>query len=469
MTGAQIVLRQAAPSDFDLLSAVLLDATNWDGRRGLTVQDIRNDPRSWRYLQGWQQPTDFGVVAMDGAIPVGAAWARFFTRTAPGYGYVSDAIPEVTMAVAAGRRHEGLGRQLLDGLVRLAFERGLAGLSLSVEDGNRPARSLYASFGFVPAGRVGGSDTMVLWFPRTAAASTTQRLRPPKKWLGRFGGWIILGVMLGFWLINILFDQIVDHHVALSPNSLVLGGFGMTSALVYTMAYRLRAQDGITPLRLVLAFLAGGLLSTELAIFIEYFVGILPVGSPSAQSLLVRSLAGVIEEGCKLLVVVIAARGLAVRTARTGLFMGGAVGLGFAAYEDMRYAAASLLDLAPGHSALTAVLSVTLGRDLIGPLEHPILSALIASALFAATRDGRFRITPAFVGVFLVLAAVHGLIDAVPLLITDALGPVAGDWLGLLVGVMLAIGLGIAWLIYTRRVRRKELADGLQQPVAVLQ
>jgi len=293
--------------------------------------------------------------------------------------------------------------------------------------------------------------------------------RPHSKWIGRFGGWIILGTMLFFWLLNILYDQFVVHHLALSPNSLVLGGFGMTSALVYTLAYRLRPADGITPMRLLLAFLLGGLFATELAIFIEVGVSSLPVGSADNQDVLVHALAGVIEELCKIIAVVIAARGLTVRNARTGLFMGGAVGLGFAAFEDMKYAAASLTGLVPGQSGLASVLEVTLGRDILGPLEHPILTAFVASALFAAARNGRFRITPAVIGVYLIMAALHGLIDTLPILIGNVAGnsPFASA-VGASSGIVIAVGLGVAWLIYTRRLRRRTADDGLQQPPVAL-
>ncbi len=291
--------------------------------------------------------------------------------------------------------------------------------------------------------------------------------KPPRKWLGPAGGWLIFGAMLLFWLINLLWDQLVAHRIELSPNTLALGGFGMASAFIYTMAYRLRPADGVTPLRLVLAFLFGGLFSSELALFLEIFVGYIPAGSSGNQALVVRELAGVIEEACKLLAVVIAARGLTVRNARTGLFMGGAVGFGFAAFEDMRYAYGALAATPHSSGQFLAVAEVTIGRDIIGPLEHPIMSAFLAAALFAASRNGRFRVTTGVVGVYLVVAAVHGLIDTVPYLVQESVGGGAGGLLGTAIDLVLAIGLGIAWLVYTRRLRRRMIADdALNGPVA---
>ena len=292
----------------------------------------------------------------------------------------------------------------------------------------------------------------------------------PRKWLGPKGGWIILAAMFAVWLGHLLFDSLAIGDLVLTPNTLVLGGFTMTAALIYTMAYRLRPDDGVTPLRLLVTFLFGGLAATELAFIVEDLVVHIPVGSVGNQSVLVHALAGIIEEGCKLLVVVVAARGLTVRTARSGLFMGGAVGLGFAAFEDMRYAFESVVGV-PEAGRLGVVLNVTISRNLIGPLEHPIMSALIAAALFATTRNGRFRITLPLVGVYLVISAVHGLIDTLPQFIAEGLAragaaPLVVEGVGLVPDVVFALLLGITWLIYTRRLRARALKPALAEPVA---
>jgi len=154
--------RLATPADMPFLALMLVEAANWDGRRGTTPMSVQQDPAAWHYLEGWQRPTDFGVVALDGPVPVGAAWARFLPQADAGYGYVADWVPELTLAVTAGARHRGIGRQLIDGLIEFARAHNLAGLSLSVEDGNRSARTLYEKAGFQVVGRNGNSDTMLL-------------------------------------------------------------------------------------------------------------------------------------------------------------------------------------------------------------------------------------------------------------------------------------------------------------------
>lgn len=161
-----VSVRPATPEDLPFLVTMLVEATNWDGTRPASPTSVARDPQAWHYVEGWQRPTDFGVVAVDGDHPVGAAWARFLPSEDAGYGYVEDSIPELTLGVTGTARHRGFGRRLLDELVASARDRGLAGLSLSVEDGNAPARALYEKAGFEVVGRNGGSDTMLLRIPR---------------------------------------------------------------------------------------------------------------------------------------------------------------------------------------------------------------------------------------------------------------------------------------------------------------
>jgi GNAT superfamily N-acetyltransferase len=79
-----------------------------------------------------------------------------------GYGYVAADVPELGMALVPAARGRGLGRRMLVVLVEAVRASGAPGVSLSVEDGNDRARALYESLGFLPAGRVGGSDVLLL-------------------------------------------------------------------------------------------------------------------------------------------------------------------------------------------------------------------------------------------------------------------------------------------------------------------
>jgi GNAT superfamily N-acetyltransferase len=158
-----MVIRDAEARDLRTLSVALAHAADWNGRSPISPGEALLRPDLAVYLNGWPWPDDIGVVASVDGRDVGAAWARTLTSAAPGYGWVSDDIPELTMGVDPGSRSRGVGRALLDALI-LRVRATAPALSLSVEDGNTPARALYERAGFEVVGRVGDSDTMLLRF-----------------------------------------------------------------------------------------------------------------------------------------------------------------------------------------------------------------------------------------------------------------------------------------------------------------
>src|SRR6476646_6754239 len=115
-----------------------------------TADQVLADPRYALYLAGWPRRGDFGLVAEQEG-PVGAAWYRTYTEMSHGHGFVAEDVPELSIAVVASRRHEGIGRLLLVGLIESSEVQGCEALSLSVNHGN-PARRLYESVGFRPVG-----------------------------------------------------------------------------------------------------------------------------------------------------------------------------------------------------------------------------------------------------------------------------------------------------------------------------
>ena len=124
-----------------------------------TADQVLADPRYAMYLSGWPRQGDYGLVAeQDG--PLGAAWYRTYTAVNHGYGFVAADVPELSIAVIASRRREGIGRQLLIGLLDASVDQGYPTLSLSVREEN-PARDLYESVGFVVVEKHGSSWTMV--------------------------------------------------------------------------------------------------------------------------------------------------------------------------------------------------------------------------------------------------------------------------------------------------------------------
>jgi GNAT superfamily N-acetyltransferase len=148
------MVRRGGPADVPFLRDMLRHAYYW--RWGSPEDD---DVPAARYVEGWGRPGDAAVIALDEGFPVGAAWYRIFRRGAPGYGFVDESTPELSIAVVPSRRGRGIGDELLHALIDRARLEGYTTLSLSVEPDN-PALKLYQRFGFEKVGETGGAWTM---------------------------------------------------------------------------------------------------------------------------------------------------------------------------------------------------------------------------------------------------------------------------------------------------------------------
>jgi len=142
-----------------------------------TVEAVKALPLS-AYVDGWMRPDDFGILASAGGAPIGAAWARFFPESTPGYGQVSSAIPDLSLSVLPEFRGQGVGSTLLARLVHQARQRAY-GLSLSVSQ-NNPVRSLYRRLGFDVVDRRGDSLVMLITWDTMATngPSSTSLVHP---------------------------------------------------------------------------------------------------------------------------------------------------------------------------------------------------------------------------------------------------------------------------------------------------
>ena len=103
------------------------------------------DPAIARYVEGWgTRPGDSGLLAIVDDVPVGAAWLRYFPASNPGYGFVDERTPELSVAVLPAWRGQGIGSHLIEHLLP-----GLPAISLSCDPAN-PAWHLYLRLGFEP-------------------------------------------------------------------------------------------------------------------------------------------------------------------------------------------------------------------------------------------------------------------------------------------------------------------------------
>jgi GNAT superfamily N-acetyltransferase len=157
-----VTVRPAEPEDEPFLAEMLRFAAFPPGTGTPTAAVVRTDERLARYVHGWGRDGDAGVIAEHSRDQVGAAWYRHFSRDLPGHGFVSEAIPEVSIAVSPGWRGNRIGSRLLSSLVDEARRHGEVALSLSVSLRNTVAMQLYRSVGFEPLEPDAEHPTMLL-------------------------------------------------------------------------------------------------------------------------------------------------------------------------------------------------------------------------------------------------------------------------------------------------------------------
>jgi GNAT superfamily N-acetyltransferase len=160
--GAGYTIRPATAGDAGFLGDMLVEAVNWSAEwRPKSRQHILSAAHTAHYVTGWPRDTDLGVIAEADGQPVGAAWLRFLPQTDPGYGFVAPDVPELTIAVMAAHRGQGVGRALLRAVADQARARGIGRISLSVERKNH-AQRLYLSEGYrIVDSSDAQSDTML--------------------------------------------------------------------------------------------------------------------------------------------------------------------------------------------------------------------------------------------------------------------------------------------------------------------
>lgn len=116
----ELSFQLATAKDAGFLLDMLVEAVNWPPDRHLSRATVAADPALARYIEGWPRPGDLGLIAHADGDPIGAAWMRMFPADDPGYGYVADDVPELSIAVMERWRGCGVGRALLQEIAHRA-------------------------------------------------------------------------------------------------------------------------------------------------------------------------------------------------------------------------------------------------------------------------------------------------------------------------------------------------------------
>jgi ribosomal protein S18 acetylase RimI-like enzyme len=147
------MIRRGAHGDLAFMRSMLAHAYGW------RVNQLNAEIPLARYVDNWGRDGDVALIAAEGPNRVGAAWYRVFRADAPGYAFVDERTPELTIAVVPSQRGHGLGQQLLDALLEQARADGYEQVSLSVED-DSPAIGFYERNGFERVAEGGGAVAM---------------------------------------------------------------------------------------------------------------------------------------------------------------------------------------------------------------------------------------------------------------------------------------------------------------------
>ena len=147
------VIRRGGSQDVPFMRSILTHAYNWH------VNVFDTDVPIGRYVDGWGRPGDTALIAMDGGHRIGAGWFRLFKEAAPGYGFVDDQTPELTIVVVPSRQGEGIGQLLLQGLLERAQADAYRAVSVSIEHGHREV-GVFEDAGFEQVAQNGPAVTL---------------------------------------------------------------------------------------------------------------------------------------------------------------------------------------------------------------------------------------------------------------------------------------------------------------------
>lgn len=205
--------------------------------------------------------------------------------------------------------------------------------------------------------------------------------------------------------------------------SVILLGAAVVPAAFLAFIYGRRLSYDVPVGIVVGTALLGGVIGTIVAGVLEFStlrdLGALPLVG-----------VGFIEEAAKLIVPLAVVLFLRYRRPADGILVGVASGAGFAALETMGYA---FVALGRSHGNVSSVENLLVLRGLLSPASHMAWTGVTAAALWSAARDWSFRGVRRFVGVFVIVALLHGLWDGITSL--DGYAVIAGVSLGLLAWV----------------------------------
>jgi RsiW-degrading membrane proteinase PrsW (M82 family) len=215
-------------------------------------------------------------------------------------------------------------------------------------------------------------------------------------WLKVFTGGLVLYIFGVFALA-------ATRNTNIFPTVVMLGNFLVPITYV-AFFYQRRHLSKLDMPTTSWSFFYGGLLGVLAAATLE------PIFL-SQRSLFYSFEVGLIEEFAKIIGVLIIAKRCFHDSEMDGLILGAASGMGFAALESTGYAFTAFLN---SGGSLSQTVLITLVRGVIAPIGHGTWTAILVSTMFRESGPRKFHINHKVIGAYITVAALHGLWNGLP-------------------------------------------------------
>lgn len=258
---------------------------------------------------------------------------------------------------------------------------------------------------------------------------------PGLRWLRT----LVVGVILFIIAALIL---VWTGNPNLFPTVILIGNF-LVPVVFVAFLYDHQHISALSLDTVAASFATGGILGLLGAAIIESLV--LPTVSNPTQGLSLgwAFVVGLIEEGCKIVAVMVMARRMQHTSQMDGLLLGGAVGMGFAALESTGYAFTALL---LSHGTISASLSATVLRGILAPFGHGVWTGILGAVLFRESGPKHFRLTAPVILAYLFVSVLHALWDGLPVTVYLVIAPgIVIPVIAVIIGI---IGLAVLIVLY---------------------
>ena len=137
------LIRNLQPAEYPFLREMFYAALHVREGDQPFPKSIIDTPELAKYIASWGRADDIALVATQDEQLVGAVWCRLLKAAEKGYGYIDDSTPELSLAISANFRNQGLGTQLMEKAFEVLKSKGFTQVSLSVDQDNQAVNLYY--------------------------------------------------------------------------------------------------------------------------------------------------------------------------------------------------------------------------------------------------------------------------------------------------------------------------------------